>query len=77
MILLFLYSYFFPAHRDLPPFPFTGSPSSRTDYSVSVSIRLSGEKSSVGYRGGFTPPFGEVNSPLHHRTETLAGAKSG
>ena len=26
---------------------------------------------SVCCRGGFTPPFGEVNSPLHHQTETL------
>src|SRR5208337_3250315 len=23
--------------------------------------------------GGFTPPCGEVNSPLHHQTETLPG----
>src|SRR5208337_2096021 len=25
--------------------------------------------------GGFTPPCGEVNSPLHHQTETLPSRK--
>jgi hypothetical protein len=28
---------------------------------------------SICCRGGFTPPFGEVNSPLHHQTDPLPG----